>query len=42
MKSYVHVDEGNEMSHMNGDDVNGGDLILHLLLGDIYLPCLDL
>jgi len=38
----VHVDERNEMSDMNGDDDNGGDLILHLLLGDIYFPYLEL
>jgi len=46
------VDEGNEMSDMNsdddkemimrGDNDDGGDLILHLLLQDIYLPYLEL
>jgi hypothetical protein len=38
------------MSDMNGDDDkimrgnndDGGDLILHFLLGDIYLPYLEL
>jgi len=45
------VDEGNEMSDMNvndkemimrGDNDGGGDLILYLLLEDIYLPYLEL
>ena len=48
----MHVDEGNEMSDMKSDDDNkmimrsnndcGEDLILHLLLRDIYLPYLEL
>jgi len=42
------VDEGNKLSDMNGDDeeemimrANSRDVILHLLLGDIYLPYLN-
>ena len=48
----MHVDERSEVSDMNCNDDNemimisdnddGGDIILHLLLGDIYLPYLEL
>ena len=39
--SDMNSDDDKEMI-MRGDNDDGGDLILHLLLQDIYLPYLEL